>query len=313
MKDNKTLKNIFYVTACLILAITIAGYFKSNKSSAQSGNSQTNQAQQDAFTARVKDGVGREVYFAKTNSKDDIERSVNSLTAFIYSRSGLMLSPKVKSQLVSMESQTLSGSSPFISSDMVAVSMKQLVLDRLTLLSDSEIDATVSSLRGFDAVDLPNTSRMFRDNNIKVRGNWIIKISPEEAKRNLTALRDKSAQIIFEPNIDNILSMGIDRQFVSLSSAMSSDFSSSNKLSPVKAFLLAYSSAADDPLTDSQANVQKRMADMQAKLTKFAGSYPSAQGHFPYGDNGYFYASPLSVFFNDYTQLNLLNSWTKGR
>lgn len=312
MKSDKTLKNIFYVTACLVLAITIVGYFKSNKSSAQSGR-QTSQAQQDAFIARVKDGVGTEVYFAKSSSKDDIDRSVNSVANFIYSRSGSMLSANVKAQLVNMETQTLSGSSPFISSDMVAVSVKQLVMDRLSLLSDSEIDATVSSLRGFDAVDLPNTSRMFRDNNIKVRGNWIIKISPDEAKRKLNALRDKSAQIMFEPNLDNTLRMGIDRQFVSLSSAMTSDFSSSDKLSPVKAFLLAYSSVADDPLADSQVNVQKRMADMQAKLTKFAGNYPSAQGHFPYGDNGYFYASPLSVFFNDYTQLNLLNSWTKGR
>lgn len=84
-------------------------------------------------------------------------------------------------------------------------------------------------------------------------------------------------------------------------------------LTPLQAFLFAYSLVSNDALDYSQANLRKYMeADQKDKTKTFGQPYPSPEGHRAYGVNGYRFSSPLDLFFDEPTVNRLLDRVEKG-
>lgn len=307
MKQEKRGKNIFYVLVCLALIMSIMSFIKSESSFAQGGVKDSQAAQAAELNARAIDGVGKEVYFASKAEVEQVEKSITTMADFIYSRSGLIIASNVRAELAKQELNTLKGEQPLINHSQLGTQLRDEALNKLSVLSDGDINEVTESLRGFNSSEIEQSKRT---GNIRPRATWIIKMTPEEAKVALGALRDKNTQTLFSGTIDNAIRNGMSRKKQLLSNALPNTFSGEG-LTPIKAFLLSYAAAADDPLTDSKTNLKTRMDNFQKLAIKIGSNYPSSTGQFAYGDNGYLYASPLSVFFSNDQQLKLLSSWEK--
>jgi hypothetical protein len=93
----------------------------------------------------------------------------------------------------------------------------------------------------------------------------------------------------------------VNGRAVTLSAALPEQFgkSTAQGVTPTQALLIAYSVAADDPLTDSRSDVeqmivQKRMAARMTREQKKAQRNVSAR---PYGPRGLVHPSAAHIFF----------------
>lgn len=93
-----------------------------------------------------------------------------------------------------------------------------------------------------------------------------------------------------------------------LSAALPEQFGgAAHGLTPVQAFVVAYSVVADDLLIDSTPNLRKRMKALQERIARGQGHYPSPDGRFAYGVNGYLYLTPLDLTFDEQTVNDVLS------
>ncbi|HYX28491.1 MAG TPA: hypothetical protein VE863_07985 [Pyrinomonadaceae bacterium] len=205
-----------------------------------------------------------------------------------------------------MEANTLSGASRRISPDELSAILAQTALERISNLSDADIDHATEALRGFDAADLPDSFRRGR-NTIKLRASQGSSLKPEEFVAQAKAIRsaDSVSKSLFQGAAKTAIGNELQKRSHSLSDAIPERFGSSG-LTPIQAVLMAYSIAADDPLTDSAANLQKHMIEVRDGFTRITGQpYANPQGHLAYGNNGYLFSTPLDLAFDDVT-VNLL-------
>jgi hypothetical protein len=170
-------------------------------------------------------------------------------------------------------------------------------------------------MRGFDAPDLPDSYRGGRS-HIKIRAsrggpkvgeNLIAQVRyfREQAKNGDTTLR------LF---LGNFINQEVESRVRLLNEALPSKFvqretlksSSTTEVTPAQAFLIIYSVISDDLLLDAEANLQKHLQHIRASRAKYAGHYPSPDGHHPYGANGYLHSSPLDILLNEQTIIRLL-------
>lgn len=94
----------------------------------------------------------------------------------------------------------------------------------------------------------------------------------------------------------------VDGRAAALSAALPEQFGQARTrgITPTQAFLIAYSIATDDPLTDSRSDirqmiVQKRIDAGQTREQKRAQKNISGR---PYGPNGLLHPSAAHLFFN---------------
>jgi hypothetical protein len=314
MKIELLLKVTRVITG-IVLAITIATSFGfEQQSSAREEKGRKN------YYARIREGVGTEVQFAAADaSPEQVRTSVESLVRFIQRRSGLRITSEVREQLVSLEAAAIAGESPLIQFDELIKALSIVGMERLSNLSDQEIDLVVETLRGFDSQDLPELLKMGRD-TIRISGNALIDISPEDFRERLIAFRDKNAQRRAKDAVRAYFQQSLLERLSLLSTALPDQFGQNydrNKkwagkaLTPVQAFLLTYSIVADDPLLDSTTNLLARMNRLRDSIRKKIGHYPDTDGYFAYGTNGYIYSFPLDIVFDSQTQASLLLSFAK--
>jgi hypothetical protein len=262
---------------------------------------------QNKYNARLREGVGSEVIIADAGDETNCRASADSLSNFTYKRSGAKLTGKTKTRLARMEASTLAGSSRRISLDDLADILARTALERISKLTDSDIDHAADILRGFDAPDLPDSFRRGR-NTIKLRASKASSLKPDQFVAQAKSIRgaDDASKSVFQGAAKTVIADELQKRSHSLNAAIPERFGPSMGLTPIQAVLLTYSIAADDPLTDSDANLQKHMVEVRDGLTRITSqTYASPEGHLAFGNNGYLFSTPLDLLFDDET-VNLL-------
>jgi hypothetical protein len=114
---------------------------------------------------------------------------------------------------------------------------------------------------------------------------------------NSTAVAAATAQIASE--VDEICNI--------MAYALPSDWNVTY-YSPYRVFCIAYYLASNDDLAYSYTDCQTRMTNVQNWLSAQGFNAPCT-GRVLWGDAGYLYTRPTSIFFSDAVQLDLLNRY----
>lgn len=270
--------------------------------------------------ARVRDGVGSEVHFAPTHpSPANVRASVNEVAQFIHKRSGVQLGGAAKNRLAGLEEEALNGARRRISLAELGDIMSATALERLASLSDPEITHLDETLRGFDDPNL--TASLRRGRGLKMRVGQVRMMEPEKFIAQVRAVRGQIGTPVgevFEASAQRVVGEEVRKKASLFSEAVPEQFGGvwdaahntegAVGLTPLQAFLVAYSVTSEDQLTDSEVNLNKRMTALRdgiVGLTK--QDYPAPDGHTAYGVNGYLFSAPLDLVFDDQTVNALLN------
>lgn len=317
MKYVSLRRQIGFVAVALILTCAALVVLRGKHSSATQADQRA--ANKQLVIAMTRDGVGREVQFAAPNaSSENITSSVNTVASFIYSRSGISLGTATKTRLAQMETRALNGTRRRITAGELSDVMTVIALERLSSLSDQQIEYAATSLSGFDVPELPNS---FRNNGIRVRASRSVGTTQAEFADQLKAIKGQigtTAGKAFQSMARDTILAEVQGRVKNLSEAVPEQFGgiwdvASDKpgtagVTPLRAFLLTYSVAGDDALYDSESNLQQRMRTTQEGIAGVTGgNYPNPDGHFAYGVNGYLYSTPLDLVFDEQTINRLLD------
>lgn len=273
------------------------------------------------FHARIRDGVGREVQFASPNdSHQNVRASVNSVTHFISKRSGTKISGETKNRLAAMEALVLSGEGRRLTIGELSAVLTETAVGRLSRLTDEEVAHIDSNLRGFDAPDLPEPhrrGRMF----VRPRAGELWILTSEKVVAQIKTLRDLSANMVSREVVKYQARAFVEKDVKEKASRLSEvvpekfggiwDVANGREgdagITPLQAFLITYSVASEDYLCDSESVLQSNMKYEHQVLAQAHGHYPSPDGHFAYGNNGYILSMPLDLVFDEQTTHRLLD------
>lgn len=241
---------------------------------------------------RLRKGVGSEVRFASAAANpQQINEAVRSTDEFIFRRSGLRMSDETKKRLAKAESDVLKGKTKHITLDELTDDLTTSVMDRLTTLTDEEIQR---------AADV--SADEYGEIRSRSDGKWGVltkqdliqqaKSGREWSQRGDSTLRTGLRTMIAEEVNDRAIKLG---------AALPEQFGQAGAqgVTPTQALLIAYSVGADDPLTDSRGDieqmiVQKRMDARQTREEKKAQKNVSGR---PYGPRGWAHPSAPHLFF----------------
>lgn len=310
MKSMKFGGVLLAITGFAIGLLLMAQFITDNKSKA---NQKPNISEE--FHNRVRSGIGTEIQFANEGSSSrDITTAVETLSAFITKRSGVELSADVRNKLVQLEQAALTDKSKRISFDQFVNTLTDVSLQRVAELTDDQLSAGIEGMRSIDSPELPEPVKKGRS-NLHPRGSVSIDTSAEEILTQLKALRSNQAQTVARPTIEGFFAEQIEDRLRYLSAALPEQFgknwntkksTAGKALTPLQAFVLAYSIASDDPLADSQAQLNERMQNLHKSVHQRFGSYPSPANYKAYGVEGYLHRSPLNITFDNTIQGMLL-------
>jgi hypothetical protein len=226
---------------------------------------------------------------------------VASLADFIHRRSGLKMSDDFKKKLAKAEGDVLNGKSRYISVSELTDNMTTAVVDRLATLTDKEID---------DAVETSTDA----NGEIRSRANakWGVLnkkalIQQAQAGREWSRHGDAALQV----GLRSMIEGEVNDRVGTLGSNLPEQFGNVNSkgLTPTQALVIAYSVAADDPLTNSQSELaemlkQQRMAE---GITREQWKAQSNHSGRPYGPRGWLHPSAAQLFFTKSSVNKMLN------
>lgn len=274
------------------------------------------------FHNRIRDGLGREVQFASPNdSSENVRASVNSVAHFISKRSGTKISGETKRRLAVMEARVLSGAQRRLTIGELSDILSETAFERLSKLTDQEVESIDSNLRGFDAPDLPEGFRKGRKMYIQLRAGKLRAVTSESFVAQIKSLRDLSKNMasgaVVKYKTHDVVEKEVKEKVSLFSEAVPEEFGGiwdvengregDTGVTPLRAFLITYSVVSEDYLCDSENALQYSMKYMHQVLTKEDGHYPSPDGHFAYGTNGYLVSTPLHLVFDEQTVSHLLD------
>lgn len=247
---------------------------------------------------QLRKGVGSEVRFAsRAEQADD---AVASAAEFIYWRSGIQISDKTRKSLAKAERDVLNGKSPHITAVELTDDMTTAVVERLATITDEEIDAATD-----ESTDANGEIRSRAD------AKWGV-MSKKELVRQAQAGREWSRRgdAGMKIGLRSMIEGEVNERVNNLSAMLPEQFgnATSQGLTPTQALVIAYSVAADDPLTNSrsdiadlvvQQRIQNRQTREQRKAQKGSGR--------PYGPYGVLHPSAPQLFLNKSSVDKLLN------
>jgi len=248
---------------------------------------------------QLRRGVGSEVRF--TSKAEQADEIVASAADFIYWRSGLKMSDEMKRKLAKAEADVLNGKSRFISVGELTDDMTTAVVDRLATLTDEEIDDAA------DASADPNDEIRSRAN-----AKWGV-MSKDDLVQQAQAGREWSRRgdTGLHTGLRSMIEGEVYDRVSTLSTHLPEQFGKANSqgLTPTQALLIAYSVAADDPLTNSRSDIaemlkQKRIGERQ---TREQWKRQTKISPLPYGPRGWRHPSAPQLFFTNRSVNKLLN------
>jgi hypothetical protein len=247
----------------------------------------------------LRKGIGSEVRFA--SRAEAAEDAVASAADFIHRRAGWTMSDDFKKRLAKAERDVLHGKSRYIGVSELTDNMTSAVVDRLATLTDKEIDAATE-----DSTD--------ENGEIRSRANakWGVLtkhalIQQAQAGREWSRRGDAALQVglrsMIEGEVNDRVSM--------LGTNLPEQFGNANSkgLTPTQAFVIAYSVAADDPLTNSQSDLAEMLKQqrMAAGITREQWQAQKNNSTRPYGPRGWLHPSAAQLFFTRNSVNKMLN------
>ena len=247
---------------------------------------------------QLRKGIGSEVRFAA--KPEQANEAVASAADFIRWRSGLKLSDELKKRLAKAEGDVLNGKSPYITVKELTDDMTTAVVDRLATLTDEEIEeaSEASSDAGGEVS--------------QADAKWGV-LSKDDLILQAKAGREWSRRgdVGLEVGLRSMIEGEVNERVSTLSAFLPEQFGNAHSqgLTPAQALLIAYSVAADDPLTNSRDDIaqmllQKRMDERQTREQRKAQKNVSGR---PYGPNGLLHPSAPDLFFTKTAVDKLLN------
>lgn len=262
------------------------------------------------FRAQMRDGLGREVQFARPGDGHEAVRvAVGSATNFIYGRSGVQLNERTQGRLAEIERRVLNGESRRISVDELTDALTETAMERMSTLTDNEIDYAAETLRAVE---------IFYDgenhHNVMLRANGGGYMSREDFVSQARSLREQAARS------DNLLReamrVAIEEEVKAsvrvFSETVPESFGNVQErgVTPAQAILLTYSIASDDPLALSTRSLQTETSMTNRSLR--AEGAPVHNSDKLYGVHGCRFSTPLDLVFNDQTLNRLLTRLERG-
>jgi hypothetical protein len=247
-----------------------------------------------------------QVDFPSTRSSEaEIKRSVESIDNFLYSRSNIRLSETVKTRLIAAERQVALSANSRLTSEQLIDVLTDVTLKRLSALTEDDIrraKATYEksyivdgSYAGFTWQQINGSPADFEKNLRRVS---------ERSKSNNRELRNTVRKLIAgtspESGVNGLLQLYarvLPEQFGAVMQA---------GISPSQALLIAYAIASDDPIHIARSALENEM--VQAHKNIGGPRYPEPNGSCPFGTNGYLFATPLDLIFNDQTIGSMLDA-----
>lgn len=273
------------------------------------------------YLASIHEGLS-EVAFASADSSDDqIRSSVESVARFISRRSGIELSSATQMRLAAMEARSLRETSGRSSTDDLYKTLTRWLVERVSTLTDQELEQGIDTLRGFNSPDLPGPNRLAERNYVHLRASVLVYWT--QARDSAKSFRDRAAagDKTLTAEAGDFVKREIETKTGELAEASPERFMidarqpgrAGLEFTPLQSFLVAYSLVSDDKLAHSEVNLAKKMNSAQEFKTKMARSYPSPDGHRAYGVNGYLHSSPVDLFFGKDEVDRLLTLLDEGR
>jgi hypothetical protein len=288
IKDLQRRRTMAVALAVAFVMVGAAAVWHASRLPAEASAEDKKHAQE-----RLHKGVGSEVRFASAAaSAEQIDEAVKSTDEFIYWRSGLRMSDDTKRKLAKAESDVLKGNARRIALEELTDNLAAAAVDRLGSLTDEEIQQAADASSG-------------EHGEIRSRadGRWGV-VTRESLIRQAKSGREWSRRGDSAPRaaLRSMIEGEVNERALKLASALPEQFGQAGArgVTPTQALLIAYSVAADDPLTDSRSDisqmiVQKRMAARQTREQKKAQKNVSGR---PYGPRGLLHPSAAHLFFD---------------
>lgn len=278
---------------------------------------------QTAFNQDVRDALA-EVNITAVSNIDAATVVSNNLANFISYRSGVQISAANKSLLAQNELKSREQSKK-VSQDQLAQILTDVSFEKLTTLSDADIDTFSDTLRGFNSAD---SASVFRDGRglVRLRADGEGTMEPTYFVNQLKSARDSeiryktggrqaSESDIYTAKLsrsalrNKILSEVNERTgYIATAQPNFFDGSSTNDMTPAQALLIVYSVVADDDLSGNQAELKQSLSDAQHDISQFWGQqYPNPQAYSAYGVNGYLYSTPTNVLLDEAATTRIIN------
>ncbi|MFL6230114.1 MAG: hypothetical protein ACJ741_15185 [Pyrinomonadaceae bacterium] len=307
------------LAALAVVCLTLVGTLVWRSSARQQTQAEQSQRQ---LLARIRDGVGSEVHFAPAHaSSATVRASVNEVAQFIHKRSGVQLGGAVRNRLAALEEETLNGTRRRISLTELSDIMSATALERLATLSDQDIARMDTTLRGFNDPNLPSSFRRGHEQILQMRAGHAQMMTSEKFIAQVKAIRNQLGTPggeVFMGMTRRVLKEEAQKKAILFSEAVPEQFGGiwdvahhddgALGLTPIQSLIISYSVASDDLLTDSEANLGKRLQRIHDGIVDFdKHDYPSPNGHTAYGVNGYYFSTPLDLAFDEDTLNALLN------
>ncbi len=250
---------------------------------------------------QLRNGLGNEVKMAKDkNSPGQIKQSVESVAKFIEDRSGLIVSKRLKDRLVDLEQQTLTQQRRRVSADELVEIVTGVAIDRLSSLSNEDIDQSASNLDEQGEITL------------RANGKGSIKTSEfgDKAKemRELSRQGDANFKELVHAKIQEEVTGRLDIY----SESLPEHFGRAKRigLTPLQGMLIAYSVASDDLMGNSQSTL-KATQELIYEKAHGQGYRRGRKPNKAYGSEGYLFATPLNLVLNEATMNKLLDRITE--
>ena len=254
---------------------------------------------------QLRKGIGSEVRFAARPEQAD--EAVASAADFIQWRSGLKLTDGFKKRVAKAESDVLNGKSPHISVSELTDDMTTAVVERLATLTDKEIEDAAEASSGANG---EVRSRADAEWGVMRKTDLILQA---QAGREWSRRGDAGLQV----GLRSMIEGEVNDRVSTLTTLLPEQFgnASSQGVTPTQALLIAYSVAADDPLTNSRSDIaqmllQKRMDERQTREQRKTQKNVSDR---PYGPNGLLHPSAPGLFFTKSAFDRLLNLSEGGK
>jgi hypothetical protein len=253
-----------------------------------------------------------QVEFPSTRSSEgEIKRSVESIDKFLYSRSNIRLSETVKTRLVDAERQVVLGANSRLTSEQLIDVLTEVALKRLQSLTEDDLRSAKATYEKSYVVDGSYAGFTWKQ----------IKLSPADFEKNLRRLseRSKSNSRELRSTLQKLVAgnspeSGVNGQIQLYARVLPEQFGAVMQagISPTQALLIAYAIASDDPIHIPRTAIEDEMALAHKNIG--GQRYPEPNGNCPFGTNGYLFATPLDLIFNDQTigsMLDVIQTRTK--